>query len=107
MLAGLVACIVAVAGCRREDVRTVVIRVPGMKNKACAERITQALQETRYGVRMDSLQTNLESRTLILNYDSMLLSLKNIEFVVAKAGFAANEVPADKAAAEKLPPECR
>jgi hypothetical protein len=37
----------------------------------------------------------------------MLVSLKNIEFMIADAGMDANEVPRNAAAAAKLPADCR
>lgn len=104
LLAGLA---LACVSCRRTDVRTVVIRVPQMRNQACVERVTDALKQARYGVKMETLQADLESRTVTVQYDSMQLSIKNMEFLIAEAGFDANEVPRDAAAAEKLPAECR
>jgi copper chaperone CopZ len=101
--AGALAC----ASCRKTDVRTVVIRVPQMRSEACAERVKDALQQARYGVRQDTLRVDLERRTITIDYDSMQLSIKNIEFIVAEAGFDANEVPRDAEAAAKLPAECR
>lgn len=95
------------ASCRKTDVRTVVIRVPGMINRQCADIIENALSQARYGVRMKSIEQDLASRTIMLKYDSMKLSLKNIEFTIAKAGFQANEVPADPKAAAALPEQCR
>jgi copper chaperone CopZ len=78
-----------------------------MRTEACAQRVKDALQPARYGVRMDSIRIDMEDRTVTLRYDSMQLSIKNIEFLVAEAGFDANEVPRDAAAAAKLPAECR
>jgi copper chaperone CopZ len=100
-------CAVFGAGCRKQDVRTVVIRCPEMKTQACAERIVEALSEASYGVSVDSVRPDLEARVVTLEYDSMLLSIKNIEAIVAKAGFTANEMPANPAAAAALPEECR
>ena len=81
------AMVLVVTSCRKDDVRTVVIRVPGMKNEACVQVIRRALAPAQYGVRMDSIEVDVENRRITLNYDSMKLSLKNIEFVIAKAGF--------------------
>lgn len=107
MLILLTGLALACASCRRTDVRTVVIRVPQMRSQGCVERVTDALKQARYGVKLDTLQVDLTNRTVTVQYDSMQLSIKNIEFLVAGAGFDANEVPRDAAAAEKLPAECR
>ena len=101
------AMVLVVASCRKDDVRTVVIRVPGMHNEACVQVIRRALAPAQYGVRMDSIKVDVENRRITLDYDSMKLSLKNIEFMIAKAGFVANEVPADQKAAAALPEVCR
>lgn len=103
----LLSVVVLSLGCRKTDVRTVVIRVPGMINRQCADIIVNALRQARYGVRMDSIETDLEMRRIVLKYDSMKLSLKNVEFTIAKAGFQANVVPADEKARAALPDACR
>ena len=51
-------------------------------------------------------RVDLAERKLAVTYDSLILSRKNIEFAVADAGFAANQVPANVEAMKKLPPEC-
>ena len=50
------AMVLVVASCRKDDVRTVVIRVPGMHNEACVQVIRRALAPAQYGVRMDSIK---------------------------------------------------
>ena len=99
--------LVLAASCRKQDIRTVIIRVPGMKTEACRERVVAAIGATAYGVEMDTVEADVGSRTVTLDYDSMKLSLKNIEAAIAEAGFRANEVPPDPAARAKLPEECR
>jgi len=92
--------------CRRQDIRTALIHVPEMKNEACVQRVVKAIERTP-GVVKDSIEADRESRTVTVSYNSIELSLKNLEFQVAGTGFLANNVPADKNAAQKLPPECR
>ncbi len=92
--------------CRRSDIRTVELKVPEMKNSACATIIVKAL-EASTGVQPGSnIKVDLASRTVVVSYESLVTALKNVEFAVANAGFAANEVPANQDAAKKLPPEC-
>lgn len=90
--------------CRKYDIRTVVVRVPGLKNQECA-KILQDTFLRQPAVR--SVQPDLQNRTLTITYDSMGIALKNIEFVIAAAGFDANDVQAKPEAVAKLPPECR
>jgi hypothetical protein len=42
-----------------------------------------------------------------VTYDALKLGIKNIEYVIAGAGFDANDTPAPKEAREALPAECR
>ena len=94
------------ASCRREDVRTAWVSVPEMKNQECADRIKSALNKVK-GVKGDLTEINLEDKTVLVVYESTLLSLKNVEFYIAEAGFSANEVPADKKARTLLPASCK
>lgn len=94
------------ASCRKRDMRTIVIQVPGMKNEACSRIVKDALLRTP-GVLQESVSTDVAAHTVTATYDSIFLAKKNIEFAVAEAGFAANDIPAKAEAAAKLPPECR
>lgn len=94
------------ASCRRQDVRTVVISVPEMKNEACVSRVRTAL-ETVQAVNPAWISPDLERREVTVRYDSVRHSLRNLEFTIADAGFAVNDVPANQLAQQALPPECR
>ena len=104
----------ALVGCRQHDYRTIVIRVPDMKNAACVRIVTSALSRLP-GLKPDSLSCSVDDRTVTLTYDTLLAADKNAEFLVARAGFrviveslgSTVEIPADPAALDKLPPECR
>lgn len=96
----------AAAGCRREDLRRVEIRTPGIRSEPCARLAERSLRSLR-GVRLDSLAFDFEAGTMTVEYDSMVVALKNIELALASAGFDANDVPADPEAAAGLPAECR
>ena len=97
--------VAAASGCRRNDFRTAVIRVPACRTDACREIIEKALDGAP-GVRVETLSVDFATGRLTLEYDSMKLAMKNIEFLIARAGFEANDIPADPAAAAKLPAEC-
>lgn len=102
----LIVSVVAMVSCRKVDVRTAAITVPGMKTRACAERIIAALGNEQH-IAPDRIDVQLDTRTIRVRYDSIRHSVKNLEYTVAKAGFDANDIPADAAAREALPPECR
>ena len=94
------------ASCRQYDIRTVTIRVPDLLNAACENVIREALQGAE-GVIRDSIRFGAGERAVTVTYDSMKTGLKNLEFVIADAGFDANDTPANAKAREALPPECR
>ncbi|MCE9615007.1 MAG: heavy-metal-associated domain-containing protein [Lentisphaerae bacterium] len=95
-----------VAGCRQVDIRTAVLYVPAMTNQACVNVVLKALN-TEQGISSPQVTVRQDSCTLEVRYDSLRHSLKNLEFTVADAGFAANDIPANVAAQQALPPECR
>ena len=89
--------------CRVKDIRTIEINVPDMKNAACADIVRKAVLTVP---NVTSGEIDIGHRTVVVSYDSIQLSLKNIEFSIADAGFAADMVPANDEARKKLPPEC-
>ena len=104
--AAAVLALAAVASCRQRDLRTVQLHVPEMKNDACVEVVSRAVGGVQ-GIEKDTVTVDPATRTVQVTYDSLKLSLKNLEFAVADAGFAANDAPANPKAAAALPPECR
>ncbi len=102
-----VLCLLAVS-CRRRDFRTVVIHVPEMKNEACSQYVTKVVRSKTGGpVDEDHVEVNLTDRTVVVTYNSLKHSVKNIEHAIAESGFTANNIPADQAAREQLPQACR
>ena len=108
---------VAAAGCRVRDVRTTTIRVPGLRNEACSNRIAKALArlpDSRYTNDRNDTEmcpriekVDFATGDLTVRYDSMKVGVRNLEDAIARAGFDTPTFPADAAAREKLPPECR
>lgn len=92
-------------GCRVADVRTFEIQVPKMVNQACADVVQKAVVTIL--PEPDAVKIDLERRVVMATYNSLIMSRKNIEFVIADAGFEANGVPANKDAESKLPEACR
>ena len=106
-LFGLLACCLSMTlvSCRKHDVRTVLIHVPEMRNRACVDVVQDALSKVQ-GLQWNRTEIDLSRRTVTVTYDSMQMSLKNVEFAIADAGFRANNVPANEEAAAKLPDAC-
>jgi hypothetical protein len=125
ILMGFAFLLVTGVSCRQHDYRTLVVNVPGLINQACVYRIgaalwpSPALKKKEFHPKSknevvpfefllsDSVKFNVEGRQITIRYDSLLTADKNLEFRIAKAGFEANGIPADKKAAAALPPECR
>jgi mercuric ion binding protein len=103
-LVWITALAVGVMSCRSQDIRTKTIRVPQMTNDHCAE-IVKAAASRAEGVLPDGVTTG--AQTVTVTYDSMRTALKNLEFTIAKAGFDANEIPADPQARAALPADCK
>lgn len=104
MILPIMLLIVCMAGCRKQDVRTVVVAVPGLKNPACAQIIQDAFMR-QPGIR--GVRPDFQQRTLTVTYDSMVIARKNIEFTIAGAGFDANDIRAPTNAIAALPPGCK
>ena len=104
----LVVCIVlaGLCSCRKHDYRTALITVPGLKNAECAQRVIEAVVRGQ-GIPQSDIHVDLGDRTVTVRYNSLNMSLKNIEFNIAEAGFQANDVPADSTAYAALPAACR
>jgi copper chaperone CopZ len=77
-----------------------MIDVPGMKTDEHATAIMQAMR-TIPGVETNSVRVDFARHTVTVRYESLVASLKNIEMAIADAGFAANDIPANAAAAAK------
>jgi copper chaperone CopZ len=92
-LLGCALALCAAAGCRRYDIRTAYIHIPEMAAPADVETIRGVLAQIP-GVRAAQMELDAPARTIRVPYDSIELSLKNIEFAIAESGYAANDVPA-------------
>lgn len=104
--AGLLLMVALAAGCRTKDIRTMILYVPEMKNVACSDVVVRAISRCQ-GVLPNSVNVDLDRRTVTVEYDSIQTAFKNIEFAVAEAGFRANLIPAKPEAVAALPENCR
>jgi copper chaperone CopZ len=78
----------------------VQIDVPEMATEAHARVVVSAIGSVP-GVRPDGVKTDLANRKVTVTYESIVASLKNIEFAIAGAGFRANDIPANTQAAAR------
>ena len=93
------AVVLALAGCRRTDVRDFAIEMPEA-TQADLPAIAEALLAFD-GVRQPNLQFDAANHRLTLRYDSMQIAKKNIEMAIAQAGFTANGVTPESIGAQR------
>jgi copper chaperone CopZ len=79
--------------CRQQDLRQAVIHVPAMDSPEKAFEVKRVLSASA-GVLGETVEVDMEQRTVRLTYESLVTALKNLEFAVSQAGYAANSVPA-------------
>lgn len=103
-LSAIAAALFAAGACRTQDIRIQVIRTPQLFNNDCAQIIVRDLSKAE-GVR--DVAYSLQDKTVTVTYDSLKLALKNLESVIAAAGFDANDTPANPQARAALPEVCR
>lgn len=99
---GLVAALTA--GCFRQDIRTITVRVPQMKSPECSKVIQDALGRIEGIV---TAQPDLSAGTIDVTFDSRKLANKNVEYLIAGLGFDANDLRGKPEARASLPAECR
>lgn len=86
--------LVAAVGCHRHDIRVTAIRVPEMDSDEAARKVVEALAPYGELGLVHDVETNVPERTVTVTYDSTEVALKNLEYLIARAGFAANDQPA-------------
>jgi hypothetical protein len=100
------AVLLAASGCFRPVRETVEVRVPQLRSEEGIRRVTAAFQGLPADL-IQGLEFDLERRVVRVTYDNQRLRVRNIEHLIADAGFDANETPADAAQRARLPEECR
>ncbi len=83
------------AGCRVSDVREVVVKVPAMASESDV-RIVRAALEKLGGIDKEKTRYDVNTHTIVVVYESMVVAHKNIEIAIAEAGYDANDVRAIK-----------
>lgn len=82
---------------------TAVISVPDMTSQTSANRVVDAIGYARVGRDSPGISVRRDSRTVVATYESLRLSLKNIEYAIACVGFDANNVPGNLGRQDALP----
>ena len=90
--------------CFRQDVRTITVNTPQLKSADCSKIVQDAFNQIEGVV---SVVPNPQSGTVQVTYDSKVLAIKNIEFIIAGAGFDANDTQAPPDVKAALPEGCR
>ncbi len=93
---------------KKEDIHTVVIRVPGLKNPECSKIIQDAFlsHPAMKGV-VAAVRPDFQTHEVTISYNSMILAKMNLETTIASLGFDANDTKAPSNAVAALPPQCR
>lgn len=107
VLIALCCCSLAVGtGCFRKDHRQITINVPQLTSQRtnCLQRIIDA---TKSVDGIEGVQFGEKAGTIVVSYNALKLGIRNIEFLVAGAGFDANDTKAPEQARNALPEDCR
>lgn len=102
----LVAGLAAATSCFRNDRRTIDFSVPKMGSQECLTYLSGRLKAND-GV--EDVRADFQSGTVTVTFNGLKLALKNIEIIIAEAGFDVNERPANAAAqaSPTMPAGCR
>lgn len=93
------------AGCFRNTVSTIELKIPAMKTDACGQLVQAAVGHLGEGAIRD-IRLDVATQTAWVTYDNVRLGRRNVEVAVRNAGFAVNDLPANEEARKKLAPEC-
>ncbi|HMO51400.1 MAG TPA: heavy-metal-associated domain-containing protein [Kiritimatiellia bacterium] len=91
-------------GCFRNDQRVVTFNVPQMQAQECLNFLSGRLRGAE-GV--EDVRGDFTAGTVTVTFNGLKLALKNIEFIIAEAGFDVNDTPGAPDARAALPVPCR
>jgi copper chaperone CopZ len=106
---GFAAVLALGAGCFRNPISTIELKIPAMKTEACSQAVQAAVGRlgTGEGGAIKDIRTDVAAQTAWVTYDNVRLGRRNIEVAVRNSGFAVNDLPANEEARAQLAPECR
>ncbi len=101
---GLAALLALGAGCFRNTISEIELKIPALKTESCSQRVNDAIARLGMGEggAIQEVRIDLEGRTAWVTYDNVRLGRRNIEVSVRHAGFAVNDLPADEEARAQL-----
>ena len=76
--------LIALTGCRREDVREMTVSMPSL-TEADKAKVVEALAKYN-GIQKDSYAWDMNAKTLTLRYDSMQIAQANIRYAIDEKG---------------------
>jgi copper chaperone CopZ len=94
------------AGCFRNTISEIELKIPAMKTAACGQAVQAAVARLGEGAIRD-IRIDVAAQTAWVTYDNVRLGRRNIEVAVRNAGFTVNDLPANQEARTQLAPECR
>ncbi|MBI9021012.1 MAG: hypothetical protein JEZ10_07145 [Verrucomicrobia bacterium] len=96
--------VLLLAGCFRNDIRTVTFEIQQLRTPEAARLLTQSL----HGLSgITEVRPDLENKTFTVVFNGRELYLKNIEYAIVTGGFDLPHWPAESADKAKLPEELR
>jgi len=76
--------LLALIGCRREDIREMTVEIPGL-TEANRATVVEALAKYN-GIDKGSYKWDMAAKTLTLTYDSMQIAQANIRYAIDEKG---------------------
>jgi copper chaperone CopZ len=104
MIALFAVALTATTGCFRNDRRTGQFDVPRLQTQECLTYLTSRLRAAE-GV--EQVDADFATGKVMVTFNGLKLALKNIEIIIADAGFDVNERPANEVARASMPAPCR
>jgi len=95
---------VCLTGCFRNDRRVGEFHVPQMQAQECLNYLSGRLRGAE-GV--EDVQADFSTKTVSVTFNGLKLALKNIELIIADAGFDVNETPGNPETRATMPVPCR
>jgi copper chaperone CopZ len=86
--------------------KTDTIKVHDMRCGQCESRIHRALVKTA-GVSKDNTFADVETESVVVQYDPALITRDKIEDIIVKTGYGVGKTPGDAAARKALPSCCK
>jgi periplasmic mercuric ion binding protein len=92
------------AGAQTKPTAKAIIKVPALTCEPCKDRIEQYLFKA-YGIA--AVKADFKKHTVAVTWITDRTNLEEIKTAIANAGFDADDVTAEEAAAKRIPPCCK